>query len=89
MTLKLVTDTCVTEKEIPAVPVAPFEVFHEGKPTGVKAETYSECLELGVTLMQQNPDWMHVKVLKDGKVYKGGVWRNPREGRLIKSKELG
>jgi hypothetical protein len=84
-----VNDACVTEKEIPAVLVTPFEIFHEGKPTGVKAETYSECLELGVQVMKDNPSWVVVKVLQDGKAECGGVWRNPLEGRLIKSKELG
>jgi len=66
-----------------------FEVFHNGKPTGVKAYTYSDTLDLAVEVMKENPTWEQVKVMEGVTTYRGSVWRNFLEGRLIKSKLLG
>jgi hypothetical protein len=72
----------VTEK--PEVPR--FELYYEGKPLGVWGFSLVEMLELGCEVMRLNPTWMHVRVHHDGKRTMDGVWRNPLEGRLIKSK---
>jgi hypothetical protein len=73
-----------------AVVEARFELFHDGTSTETKAYTYSQALDAGVELMKSNPEWKHIEVRNlETNSKAGGVWRNPKEGRLIRSKMLG
>ncbi len=66
-------------------------LYYKGASLGLGAVTYSDCLDLGVDVMKAHPDWdkIEVRKLSDTSKMAGAVWRNPLEGRLIKSKLLG
>ena len=89
--VKPLDDDEVTEPD-PLRQKAPdrFGLFYDGKDTGVTAITRRGGLDAGVELMQANPTWMKVEVRDlEAKQTVGGDWRNPKEGRLIRSKESG
>jgi hypothetical protein len=81
---------CIIEAIRPPVPEFEYALVHKGEPTGVQTLTRREAMDAGVELMKTNPEWDFVEVrdlTKDSRA--GGVWRNKKEGRLIRSKELG
>ena len=62
-----------------------YALVFEGMNVG-KACTYIEALDEACRLMRANLAWNHVELrsTEDSKKV-GGVWRNPKEGRLIRS----
>ena len=77
---------CPTYRELEIVPE--LELFHDDDPLGVKSGSMHELLDMACEVMKMNPSWTFVEVRRLGEHQRPsqGVWRNPLEGRLIKSK---
>ena len=73
-----------TEPQIPT-----HEIFHDNKPLCVYGAGWRAAMNLAADLMRKNIEWKHVEVRDIHGNKCGGVWRNPCEGRLIRSKEMG